>query len=134
MQKKSDKRLYKSANCFSPVHTWSVCAGTSDSVMTLSTSIHWPNTWHTPDFRIKKTVLYLLGDEVQGQDVLRQGEVDLEDLLLDRHGELGLVRHQLGRNSVTLLPTLNKMTYNSVPPKISKSGRCPLVPTCVIIP
>ena len=78
--------------------------------MTLSTSIHWPNTWQTPDFHIKKTVLYLLGDEVQGQDVLCQGEVDLEDLLLDRHGELGLVRHQLGRNSATLcLVTHNKM-------------------------
>ena len=68
-------------------------AGTSDSVMTLKTSIHWPNTWGSHDFCTNTTSLYLLGDEVQGQDVLGEGEVDLEDLLLDGHGQLGLVRH-----------------------------------------
>ena len=63
--------------------------------MTLSTSIPWPNTWHTLDFHIKTPVLYLLGDQVQGQDVLRQGEVNLEDLLLDGHSQLRIVCYQL---------------------------------------
>ena len=48
---------------------------------------------HSHDFCTNTILLYLLGDEVQGQDVLGEGEVDLEDLLLDGHGQLGLVRH-----------------------------------------
>ena len=44
---------------------------------------------------------HLLGDQVQGQHVLRQGEVDLQDLLLDADRVLALVIDQLCDNSIS---------------------------------
>ena len=44
----------------------------------------------------------LLGDEVEREDVLGEGKVDLEDLLLHSHALLGLVRHQLDQDAVDL--------------------------------
>ena len=40
---------------------------------------------------------HLPGDQVQGQHELGQGEVDLEDLLLDRHRALAVVGQQLNK-------------------------------------
>ena len=40
---------------------------------------------------------HLPGDQVQGQHELGHGEVDLEDLLLDRHRALAVVGQQLNK-------------------------------------
>ena len=44
---------------------------------------------------------HLLGDQIQGQHVLGQREVDLQDLFLDTHGILGFIIDQAGDDPVT---------------------------------
>ena len=44
---------------------------------------------------------HLLGDQIQGQHVLGQREVDLQDLFLDTDGILGFIIDQAGDDPVT---------------------------------